>query len=78
MCKCGVNKLCLVPIDARDSHIKLAYWTLKGIDACIADKVNALNRAGKLTRCSCCGHGKVSGSIMLHDNTVISTGMAKV
>lgn len=37
------------------------------IDACIAHIVAALNAGGLLTKASCCGHGKLPGSIMLDD-----------
>jgi hypothetical protein len=38
-----------------------------GIDACIADIVDALNSGGVLTAQSCCGHGSYDGEILLHD-----------
>ena len=37
------------------------------IDFCIADIVAALNAANIVTVASCCGHDKVSGSIILED-----------
>ena len=38
---------------------------LQGIDLCIADIVAALNAANIVTIASCCGHGKMNGSIIL-------------
>lgn len=37
------------------------------IDLCIADIVAALNAANITTEASCCGHGKIPGSIILTD-----------
>lgn len=37
------------------------------IDRCIAPIVQALNDAGIATIASCCGHGKIEGSIILAD-----------
>jgi hypothetical protein len=37
------------------------------IDSCIAHLVAALNAGGVPTRASCCGHGKLPGSIVLDD-----------
>ena len=37
------------------------------IDFCIADIVAALNAANIITVCSCCGHGKQKGIVMLED-----------
>lgn len=35
------------------------------VDRCIAPMVKALNDAGIYTLASCCGHGKLAGSIIL-------------
>ena len=40
---------------------------VRGIDLCIAPIVAALNAANIETIASCCGHGKQSGTIALHD-----------
>lgn len=37
------------------------------VDRCIAPLVRTLNRAGIYTVASCCGHGKMPGSIVLED-----------
>lgn len=42
------------------------------IDFCIADIVNALNAANIKTEASCCGHGKIPGSIILSDGRVLT------
>lgn len=39
----------------------------QGIDFCIADLVAALNASNLRTVASCCGHGKIDGSIVLED-----------
>lgn len=42
-----------------------------GVDACIADIVQALNDAGIETAGCCCGHGNGDGSIILGDGRVL-------
>lgn len=37
------------------------------IDICIADIVACLNAGNIRTDASCCGHGKIEGSILLED-----------
>jgi len=63
--------MCLVPVHADDSCTGTMRWAWKGVDACLSDRVNDLNAAGRLTRTCCCGHGKTPGEIILHDGTVI-------
>ena len=41
------------------------------IDLCIADIVAALNAANIITTASCCGHGKMTGNILLEDGRKI-------
>jgi hypothetical protein len=41
------------------------------IDACIRPLVAALNAGGFPTLASCCGHGKRTGRIVMHDGTEI-------
>ncbi len=41
------------------------------VDRCIAPVVQALNDASILTIASCCGHGNLTGSIILDDNRVL-------
>ena len=67
MCKWGTSVELNVLIPAALSHTGEARWTIKPIDSCIAPIVDALNRAGIYTAACCCGHGKSSGSIWLHD-----------
>ena len=43
----------------------------RGIDACIAPLVDALNKAGVDTFASCCGHGERPGNIVLRDGREI-------
>ena len=47
-----------MPISGRVQHI----------DLCIADLVAALNAANITTVASCCGHGKVEPTIILHND----------
>lgn len=42
------------------------------IDPCIAHIIAALNAANIITTCSCCGHGKTDGTIMLDDGRVLT------
>jgi len=60
MCKWGTNTILLLP---------RASGSLEsvGIDSCIASIVEALNKSGIRTIASCCGHGKIDGSIILAD-----------
>ena len=37
------------------------------VDDCIVDIVAALNAGGVLTAASCCGHGRLPGSVLLDD-----------
>lgn len=67
MCECGSPVIMRVPIPAHLSHTGKARWAEKGVDACIARIVKALNDAGIKTASSCCGHEKGDGSIMLWD-----------
>lgn len=71
MCDWGTQVLLLVPMPAELSHTGQFRWAIKGVDACIADLVQALNSAGIYTANSCCGHGKAPGVIFLHDGRVL-------
>lgn len=59
MCKWGTDTI--VEIDGNP----------KAIDSCIAQIVEALNRAGVPTDSSCCGHGKSDGGILLADGRAL-------
>lgn len=56
-----------VTVPAHLSHTGQARRATKGIDACIAPIVKALNAAGIRTAGSCCGHGRDPGNIILAD-----------
>jgi tRNA(Phe) wybutosine-synthesizing methylase Tyw3 len=57
-----------VTILAHLSHDGQEHTAIKGVDACIADLVRALNAGGVVTTSSCCcGHGRTDGSILLAD-----------
>ena len=71
MCEWGDNTDLRVPIPAHLSHTGKFHWTVKPIDACIADIIKALNDAGIHTAGCCCGHNKNTGYIVLHDERVI-------
>ena len=44
------------------------------VDICIADIVAALNAANIRTEASCCGHGKMTGNIILEDGRELMIG----
>ena len=44
-----------------------AHWKYAMIDWCVAPLVRALQRGGIDMHSSCCGHGRTTGSIDLHD-----------
>lgn len=67
MCKSGTSIKLRVPIPAHLSYTGEFRWDIKGVDACIAGIVQALNDAGIYTAGCCCGHGKHDGNIILHD-----------
>jgi hypothetical protein len=67
MCEWGNEEKLLVPMPAELSHTGQFRWAIKGVDACIAPLVQALNEAGVYTANCCCGHGKAPGWIALHD-----------
>lgn len=71
MCKWGREVRLTVPIPAHLSHTGKFRWDEKLIDACIAPIVQALNDAGIYTGGCCCGHGKDTGWIALHDDRVL-------
>ncbi len=68
MCKWGTLVEMELLIPARLSHTGIAYRKTVQIDLCIAPLVKALNDAGIVTDASCCGHGKLYGSILLADS----------
>ena len=72
MCEWGTDTELWVAIPANLSHTGEFHWDMKGVDACIAPIVQALNQAGIYTASSCCGHGKVPGSILLHDGRILT------
>ena len=67
MCMYGneINLRVLIPEHL--SHTGSARWDVKGIDACIANIVDALNSYGVFTESSCCGHNISDGTIKLQD-----------
>lgn len=71
MCVWGTEVGVRVPIPASLSHTGRDRWDVKGVDACIADIVRALNAGGVRTAQSCCGHGREDGSIILWDGREI-------
>lgn len=71
MCQWGNDVVLSVPIPANLSHTGEFRWDEKGIDACIAPIVKALNDAGIYTASCCCGHGKEDGVIHLQDGRVL-------
>lgn len=71
MCEWGTEVVLRVNMPAELSRTGESRWDHKGIDACIAPIVQALNDAGILTSNSCCGHGKGDGEIYLQDGRVL-------
>jgi hypothetical protein len=71
MCKWGTDVPLEVTIPAHLSYTGEARKDVKGIDACIAPIVAALNAAGIETWQSCCGHGEAPGRIDLADGRVL-------
>lgn len=67
MCDHGDTVMRRVIVAPGASHTGKSYAKDVAIDRCIADLVDALNNAGILTANCCCGHGKGTGSIALHD-----------
>ena len=69
---CGRDEVLMeVTILARLSHDGQQRQAIKGVDACIANIVRALNDGGVTTTSSCCGHGRNDGSILLADGREI-------
>ena len=65
MCKWGTDtkvKLC----ETRYNSVGKPYDVVF-VDKCISGIIQALNDAGIMTIASCCGHGKIDGSIILED-----------
>jgi len=71
MCEWGTDVLLPVIVPANLAHNGKTHPDVKGVDACIAPLVNALNAHGILTAKSFCGHGKAPGWILLHDGRTI-------
>jgi hypothetical protein len=71
MCEWGDDVTLLVPIPANLSCTGEFRWEYKPVDRCISDLVVALNSAGIFTANCCCGHGKSTGSIILHDGRIL-------
>ena len=71
MCEWGNSRKVKVKIPADLSATGKARWRYMGVDACIADLVEALQRGGIDMRGSCCGHGKGEGNILLQDGRVL-------
>lgn len=51
--------------------VKLGPEKYADVDSCIAPIAQALNDAGIETVASCCGHGHLTGNIILRDNKVL-------
>src|SRR5688572_23431424 len=65
---CGLSEVLMeVTILAHLAHDGQQRQAIKGVDACIAQIVRALNDGGVITTSSCCGHGRSDGSILLAD-----------
>ena len=71
MCEWGDTVKVCVKIPADLSHLGIPYWKAAETDRCIAPLVGALQEGGIDMRASCCGHGKVDGSILLQDGRTL-------
>ena len=71
MCDWGTDRMVEVRIAPDLSSTGEEKWKAVGIDACIADIVEALQRGGINMRASCCGHGQGDGRIDLADGRVL-------
>lgn len=71
MCKWGTSKEIWVKVPADQSCTGKEEWTLKGIDACISNLVDALQKGGINMRSCCCGHNKGFGDIHLLDGRIL-------
>ena len=67
MCEHGTDIEVNVKITARRSHTGEAYFRDMPVDSCLAPIVQALQQGGIDMDGSCCGHGKLEGSIILAD-----------
>ena len=74
MCKWGDTKKLLVTIPADLSHTGKEHKAIKRIDKCIFGIVKALNKAGYITRSSCCGHGEHGAEIILANGDLLKLG----
>lgn len=57
-CPCGRTQDVVVTIVAEASSTGKRRQAIKPVDFCLADLVRDLNRRGRITIGSCCGHGK--------------------
>ena len=71
MCEWGNDVILRVKMSAKKSYTGKERWDTKGIDKCIAPIIKALTEAGIYTDESCCGHGKRTGYIALHDGRIL-------
>lgn len=71
MCEWGTSKNVMVWIAPDLSASGRAKWKSVGIDSCIADLVNMIQRGGVMMRGSCCGHGRGLGDIHLQDGRIL-------
>jgi len=67
MCDWGNTIDLIVTVPATLSYTGTTRRAIKGIDACLAPLVKALNDGGITTVSSCCGHGTGDGTILLSD-----------
>jgi len=77
MCNYGTTKDVRVHIPSNLSHTGEARWDTKPVDACIADLVDDLNKAGVITLSSCCGHGKSEAEVSLLNDSEKTLSLLK-
>jgi hypothetical protein len=77
MCRHGQTLNASVLIPAHLSHTGEQRWDVKPIDRCLLPLIEELNRVGEHTIGSCCGHGKVPGSIIMADGRELTVDAAE-
>ena len=68
MCKWGTDTI--IGVIRRNNDDIPDGWHMKGVDSCIADKVQLMNFQGIVTVGCCCGHGNAGGEIFAAPESV--------
>lgn len=68
MCKWGTDTI--IGVIRRNNDDIPDGWHMKGVDSCIADKVQLMNFQGIITVGCCCGHGNGVGVILVDPESI--------